>query len=148
MRIYKNPDFDLCRLPDINFQGEQGADMGGPTKEFFHISMSCLSKVDPCYKLQLFCGEPGHLVPLCGVDALSLAHSVLHGGCGFLGVAPAVVKYLETGSVEESRTLATVADLPDVELRTLLEENVSLLGLLLQFHITVLLSYIVVMLQI
>lgn len=132
--------------------------MGGPTKEFFHISMSCLSKVDPCYKLQLFCGEPGHLVPLCGVDALStgcfqmtgklLAHSVLHGGCGFLGVAPAVVKYLETGSVEESRTLATVADLPDVELRTLLEENVSLLGLLLQFHITVLLSYIVVMLQI
>lgn len=108
--------------------------MCGPTKEFFHTAISCLSTVDPCYKIQLFCGEPGHLVPFCEVDALAtgcfkmigklLAHIILHGGCGFLGTAPALVNYLKSGSVEESRTLVTATDLPDIELRTLLEEKV------------------------
>ena len=116
--------------------------MCGPTKEFFHTAISCLSTVDPCYKIQLFCGEPGHLVPFCEVDALAtgcfkmigklLAHIILHGGCGFLGMAPALVNYLKSGSVEESRTLVTATDLPDIELRTLLEEKVCL-KLLLYF---------------
>ncbi len=35
MKMYKNPKLNLKKMPDITFSGEQGADMGGPTKEFF-----------------------------------------------------------------------------------------------------------------
>ena len=72
--------------------------MGGPTKEFFHSAISCLSKVDPAFNVHLLGGLPGHLIPLYGVDAISsgcfkmtgklLAHSILHGGPGILGLAP------------------------------------------------------------
>ena len=74
MRIYKDPKMELTKTLDVNFAGEEGADMGGPTKEYFHIAVSSLSKVDNAYNLQLFGGSDGHLVPLYGVDAVA-------GGC-------------------------------------------------------------------
>ena len=70
MPIYKRPGMDLKKHPDINFVGECGADVGGPTKEFFHIALASLKKVDDEYNFQLFTGEDGHLVPLYGVDVL------------------------------------------------------------------------------
>ena len=135
MEIYKRPDFNLKKQLDVNFSGEQGADMGGgPTKEFFHEAIACLSKVDPAFNIQLFGGSPGHLVPLYGVDAISsecfqmagklIAHSILHEGSGFNGLAPAVVAYLVNGSLQEAGRYVTTLDLPDVELRQLLEEKV------------------------
>ena len=36
MKIYKDPHFQLTKSPDVNFHNEQCADLGGPTKEFFH----------------------------------------------------------------------------------------------------------------
>ena len=54
-----------------------------------------------------------------------LAHSVLHGGGGMVGVAPAIVKYLETGSLEEAAKLVTSSDLPDVDLRMHIEEKIG-----------------------
>lgn len=126
---------DLNKHPNINFVGECGADVGGPTKEFFHIALTSLKKVDDVYNFQLFTGEDGHLVPLYGADVLSsgsfemagkvFAHIVLHGGGGMVGVAPAIVKYLDTGSLEEAAKLVTSSDLPDVDLRVLIEEKVG-----------------------
>lgn len=55
---------------NVNFHGEQGADLGGPTKEFFHSAISSLSKVDPVFNMQLFGGQKGHLIPFYGVDAV------------------------------------------------------------------------------
>ena len=46
MCIYKSPKFDMKKPLNVNFVGEQGADVGGPMKEFFHEAMSALSKVD------------------------------------------------------------------------------------------------------
>ena len=136
MSIYKRPDLNLKKNLDVSFSGECGADMGGPSKEFFHVSLASLKKVDPVYNFQLFTGEEGHLVPVYGADVLSsgcfqmvgklLAHSILHNGDALIGLAPPVKEYLVSGSVEEAGKLVTPADLPDVELRTLLEEKVKI----------------------
>ena len=71
MRIYKDPRPDLTKPLNVNFVDEHGADVGGPTKEYFHEAISILSKVDTLYNVQLFGGQEGHLLPLYGVDAIS-----------------------------------------------------------------------------
>ena len=100
MRIYKKPHFNLKKQLEVHFIGERGADMEGPTKEFFHETISCLSKVNPAFSIQLFGGHDGNLVPLYGVDAISsgcfemagkfVAHSVLHHRPDFIGLSPAI----------------------------------------------------------
>ena len=97
----------------MNFLGEHGADVGGPTKEYFHEAISVLSKVDTLYNIQLFGGQEGHLLPLYGVDAISsgcfkmagklVAHSVLHGWPGMAGLSSVVIKYLVTGSIRSTQ---------------------------------------------
>lgn len=134
--IYKNPKLNLRQEPDVCFVRELGADMGGPKKEFFSQAIQSLCRVDPLYNLQLFGGAEGHLVPLYGVDAISeglfeiagkmVAHSVLHGCDGFVGLSPAVVKYIETGSVTKAEQLVTTEDLPDIELRNIIESKLRL----------------------
>lgn len=135
MRIYKNPKLNMKYQPDVLFSGEHGADMGGPTKEYFHSAIASLSKVDPAFNIQLFGGNSGHMVPLYGVDAISsgcfemagklLAHSILHEGPGLVGLAPAIVKYLTTGSLSDARKHVTIEDLYDLELKQILEEEVK-----------------------
>lgn len=102
MRLMKDPNLDLRKEPDIMFEGELGADLGGPKKEFFSRAMQSLVDVDQAYKIQLFGGLEDHRVPLYNVDAISegcftmagklLAWSVLHNGEGLVGLAPAVVE--------------------------------------------------------
>ena len=74
-------------------------------------------------------------MPVYGADVLSsgcfqtvgklLAHSILHGGDGLVGLAPPIKEYMVSGSVEEAGKLVTPSDLPDVDLRMLLEEKVK-----------------------
>ena len=134
MKIYKDPKIDLRNSPDVTFIGEIAADAGGPTKEFFQIAVESLFEIDDFVGFSLFTGERGHYVPLCNVDAIIsgcflmvgklLAHSILHGGPGIPGLAPAIAKYLMTGSVAESENLVQVEDLPDIELRSIIEKMV------------------------
>lgn len=127
MALYKDPTLDMRKSPDVSFTGKIAADVGGPTKEFFHTAIEALLKMNPFYRMQLFTGELGHCVPICNMDALSsgcclmvgklLARSFLHGGTGLIGLAPAVVKYLTSGSVDEVKDVVTTADIPDVDIR-------------------------------
>ncbi|XP_068697998.1 uncharacterized protein [Montipora foliosa] len=131
MHIYKDPRLDLTKPLNVNFVGEHGADVGGPTKEYFHEAISILSKVDTPYNIQPFGGQDGHLLPLYGVDAISsgcfetagklVAHSVLHGGPGMAGLSPVVIKYLVTGSIDEAKELVSIDDLYDPELQEILQ---------------------------
>ena len=121
-------------MPVISFSGEHGADMGGPTEEFFHNAIASLTRMDPLLNIQLFGGKQGHLVPISGVDAVAsgcfqmarklVAHSILHDGPGFSGLSPAVVNYLITGSLEKVKESVSTHDLLDVELKKLLDEDV------------------------
>ena len=135
MKIYKNPQCNLKKSVDVHFHGEIGADLGGPTKEFFSDVIASLSKVDPVFNVQLFGGLDGHLVPFYGVDAVAsgffevagklVAHSLKNDGPGFAGLSPAVVKYLSTGSLDEAAVLVTLDDLPDTELQEVLRNEVG-----------------------
>ena len=42
MRIYKDPTLVLTKPLNVNFVGEHAADVGGPTKEYFHEAISIL----------------------------------------------------------------------------------------------------------
>ena len=134
MKTYKDPKLNIQKSPDIHFEGELAADAGGPTKEYFYSAIESLFKVDPIFGASLFTGERGHYIPVMNMDAISsgcfkmvgklLAHSVLHGGPGLPGLAPAVTKYLVSGSVTDAADLVTVADIPDIDLRCLIENMV------------------------
>ena len=126
---------ELTKQLNVNFIGDQGTDMGGPTKELFHHALTSLSQVDNAYNLQLFSGSEGHLVPLCGVDAVSAgcfemagrlaAHSVFHNCHGLVGLAEAIKCYMVTGSIAKCNGVVYVEDLQDIELQTILMEKVK-----------------------
>lgn len=123
----------MKKCVNVHFHGEQGADLGGPTKAIFNSAISSLSKVDPVFNMQLFGGQDGRLIPFYGVDAISsgyfqvagklVAHTLKHDGPGLVGLSPAVVKYLNTGFLEEAVTLVTMDDMTDLKLKGLLEEK-------------------------
>ena len=137
MSLFKNPNLDMKKDPDVSFVGEMGTDLGGPKREFFSLAIHSLTKVDTAYNLQLFGGDEGHLIPLYGVDAISegcfemagklIAYSILHSCNGFIGMSPAVIEYLSTGSIVNASNKVTLADLYDVELRQIIDNKVCLI---------------------
>ena len=134
MKIYKNPELDIQKSPEINFEGEMAADAGGPKKEYFYSAIESLFKVDPIFGIALFTGERGHYIPVMNMDAIAsgcfkmvgklLAHSVLRGGPGLPGLAPAISKYLVSGSFIDAADLVSITDIADIDLRCLIEEKV------------------------
>jgi hypothetical protein len=132
MILMKDPNLDLRKESDVMFEGELGADLGGPKRELFSHALQSLVDVDQAYKIQLFGGLEDHRVPLYNVDAISegcftmagrlLAWSVLHGGEGLVGLAPAVIEYLSTGSVPKAASKVTIDDVCDLELKDIIEK--------------------------
>lgn len=120
MRIYTNPQFQLTKSLDVHFLNEQRADLRGATKEFFHDTLACFANIDP-----------GGLIPFYGVDAVATGcfeiagkavARILHDGQGFVGLAPCLQEYLVTGCVDEAMGLVSLDDLPDLNLKQILEE--------------------------
>lgn len=134
MKTYKDPKLDIQKSPDIHFVGEMAADAGGPTKEYFYTAIESLFKVDPIFGVSLFTGERGHYIPVMNMDAISsgcfkmvgklLAHSVLNGGPGLPGLAPAITKYLVSGSITDAADFVSVNDIPDIDLPCLITDKV------------------------
>ena len=54
-----------------------------------------------------------------------VAHSILHDGPGFVGLAPCLREYLATGCVDTAKELVSLDDLPDLDLKHILEAEVS-----------------------
>ena len=108
---------------------------GFPQRSFSTVQFLAFPKWIQHLMYSCFGGQPGHLIPLYGVDAIAsgcfemagklIIHSILHGGPGFSGLAPAIVQYLCTGSLDKSKHLVTIEDLYDLELKEILEEHVS-----------------------
>ena len=132
MRLMKDPTLDMRKEPDVMFEGELGADLGGPKKEFFSRALQSLVEVDQVYKIQLFGGLEDHRVPLYNVDAISedcftmagklLAWSVLHDGESLVGLPSSVVEYLSTESVSKAASKVTIDDVCDLELKEIIEK--------------------------
>ena len=54
-----------------------------------------------------------------------VAHSILHDGPGFVGLAPCLREYLATGRVDTEKELVSLDDLPDLDLKHILEAEVG-----------------------
>lgn len=127
IRMYKRPGFCLKSIPEIEFENERGIDAGGLTREFFHLVLTRMSNGDSNTGITLFEGATDHIVPIHCSSSLDsglfhlfgkfLAHSILHGGMGFLGMAPAVAKYIATRCIDDTATLVCLDDIPDLEYR-------------------------------
>lgn len=102
-------------------------DGGGLTKEFFHLVLTKLRDGDPSIGISLFEGAADHIVPIHCTSSLDsglfhlfgkiLAHSILHAGMSFVGMAPSIAKYIATRSMDEAATLVSIEDISDLEYR-------------------------------
>ena len=127
IRMYKRPGFNLKSTLEIEFANERGIDAGGLTREFFHLVLTKMTSGDSKIGINLFEGATDHFVPIHCSSSLDsglfhlfgkvLAHSILHGGMGFLGMAPAVATYIATRSIDDAATLVCLEDIPDLEYR-------------------------------
>ena len=111
--------------------------VGQPTK-FFHDAIACFAKVilpltfnflEVCRVISF------HFSSFYEVDAVAsgcfeiagkvVAHSILHDGPGFVGLAPCLREHLATGCVDTTKELVSLDDLPDLDLKHILEAKIS-----------------------
>ena len=121
---------DIKAIPDVEFKGEDGTDASGPTREYFFLSMSLLATGDSA--VHLFEGQRDHLMPIHCVESLDsmlfyytgvmISHSFLHSGYPLVGLSKAVAAYIITGFIDEVIPLIDINDVPDFEIRKLLEK--------------------------
>ena len=117
---------------EVEFDGEAGVDAGSLTREYFNILMGLLRRGDKSNMPSLFEGQEDHIVPVHSVDALSsgcfyiagqmIAHSLLNGGVGFVGMSRAVAVYIAANGndAEEASVLLSTDDVPDLDTRNVL----------------------------
>lgn len=129
---YKRAEMNLNARPEVEFDGEPGVDAGSLTREYFSMLMGLLRNGGNSSMPPLFEGEEGHIIPVHSVDALSsgcyyiagqmIAHSVLHGGVGIVGMSKAVSRYIasEGSDAEQASTFLSLADIPDLGTRNVL----------------------------
>lgn len=121
-KLYKK-GLNIRATPDVEFRGEEGSDASGPTREYFYLAMSRLVSGDP--DIHLFEGEEDHLVPIHCIESydsllfycngLMICHSVLHEGYP-------LVAYIITGSIDEAVQYLSLQDIPDLEVREVLQK--------------------------
>ena len=121
-RKYKNSSFDVTRPLNVSFKGEAGLDAGGLTREFFQLLIDRMQK-QTSKSITLFEGCNDHLLPIHNYDLLSggffilagkmILHSILSSYHGVMGLCPAVVVYLITGSRDAAIEHITLKDVPD-----------------------------------
>ena len=89
--------------------------------------LSALKDGDTRNGINLFEGAEDHVLPIHCSSSLDsglfhlfgkvLAHSILHGGMGYLGMSPACAKFIATKSINEAATLVSLDDIPDLDYR-------------------------------
>ena len=100
---YKRAEMNLNARLEVEFEGEPGVDAGSLTREYCNMLMGLLRSGETA---SIFEGQEGHIIPVHSVDALSsgcsyiagqmIAHSLLHGGVGMVGVSVPKIQYQNT----------------------------------------------------
>ena len=134
-RKYKNSSFDVTRPLNVSFKGESGLDAGGLTREYFQLLIDRMQKQTSA-SITLFEGCNDHLLPIHNYDLLSggffilagkmILHSILNKYHGIMGLCPAVVVYLITGSRDAAIEHITLEDVPDPLYQKILAEVTSM----------------------
>ncbi len=107
----------------------------GPVREFFCLSLQLLetglSNIDQG-RVIIFEGSTDDKLPVVNnlmkqaglylTIGKILAHSILHGGPPYYGLSPAVIHYWKVDDLEKDPLPLCLDDVPDYELRTVLQE--------------------------
>ena len=127
---FKRGELDIRKPPDVTFLGEDGIDAHGLTKEFFHLVMNCLKNGQGGYIL--FEGKQDHLVPVICEEfnqsgyfryvGMLIAMSMLHGGCGFVGLSRALSTYMVTDDIFTASAYLSIEDVPDYSVQEALNQ--------------------------
>lgn len=114
--IYKRASDHLKRRPDAAFEGGEGVDAGGPNLEFFWLTLQQMKRGNG-QNINLFEGDSGHILPIHCASYLDsglfyvfgkvVAHSILHGGCGFPGLSPAMSEFIADGETDSVSSLVS-----------------------------------------
>lgn len=124
----------LRRRLEITFEGEEGVDVGGLTREFFHLAFEAV--VCRTYKdCPMFEGKRGHFIPSATTEHLTngykcvglmLVHAALNECRGLPGLSPAIRHYVVHGdgpaTIEDIAHLITLDDVADTGLKNLLDK--------------------------
>lgn len=123
LRQFSKRSFDVSKMLQVRFIGEQAVDEGGPRREFFHLLMQ------EVFKSPLFTGFPDHVVPVHNVKAVAdstyytigkmISTSIVQGGEAPLCFSKAVTDYLVYDRV---RSPMCLDDIPDYEVRSCLQK--------------------------
>ena len=143
--IFKAANFNFDQPIKVTFENEPGIDGGGPRREYFSLLLKELVSLRS--PVRLFEGNENRLLPLHNTDALRsglfkvagrmITSSIINGAPGFLCLAPAVYSYLTSGSMNEAVEVATVHDIPDLEMREIISKVTVLIRCLLHLSNTV-----------
>lgn len=130
---FKRGELDIRKTPDVTFLGEDGIDAFGLTKEFFHLVMNAIKNGQGGYIL--FEGQQDHLVPVICEEynqsgyfryvGMLIAMSMLHGGCGFVGLSRAISSYMVTDDIITASACLSIKDVPDYSVQEALSQVLS-----------------------
>ena len=117
--LFAKHDFMAGVLISMHFIGEEGADMGGPRREFLRLLMRSLitesGVLTGSDKRKVFSSSPLLVSQKTYFHAgRMVATSVLQGEPGLKCLAPAVYAYF-LGDVDKCRRLVGVENIPDLE---------------------------------
>lgn len=136
MGIYKKPDLKLTANPKVRFE-EEDAVGSGPIREFLVSAITVIAEGIPSLSgrskpIIFFEGEKDHLIPihdrtlrLSGAFKAAgriIGHSILHGGPGLHGISPAIKHLLATSTESDEPVPIVLEDVPDMELRHLINQ--------------------------
>lgn len=129
-RYLKSRQFNLRARPNVVFDGEDGMDADGLTRELCHMMMSRMRDGDG--GIVLFEGQIDHLIPVHNEQYLAsqyykyagqlIAYCFVHGGFGITGLSRAIAEYLKSGEVNECLPYLSEEDIPDLDIREKLKE--------------------------
>ena len=129
-RYLKLGQFNLRARPNVVFDGEDGMDADGLTRELCHMIMATMR--DGKGGIILFEGQVDHLIPVHNEQYLAsqyfkyagqlIAYSFIHGGFGMTGLSRAIAEYLKSDDIDKCLQFLSVEDIPDLDVRQKLKQ--------------------------
>jgi len=129
--IYKRANDELRRRPDVTFEGEEGVAAGGPTLEFLWLALQQMKKGNG-HNINLFEGNSGHLLPIHCTSYLDsglfyvfgkvVGHCILHVGCGFPSLSPAMARFIADGEPDTASSLVSIDNIPDFDYKDIIDK--------------------------
>lgn len=129
-RYLKSRQFNLRARPNVVFDGEDGMDAEGLTRELCHMMMSSMR--DGKGGIILFEGQIDHLIPVHNEQYLAsqyykyagqlIAYCFIHAGFGITGLSRAITEYLKTAEMNECLPYVSKDDIPDLDIREKLKQ--------------------------